>query len=509
MMDIISLLFEPTTWTIFAVTAMYTLYRRGTSTFNHFSDQGIPGPKPIAFIGSIWGMWKQNLPLHDIELAEKYGKVYGTFEGTLPNLYVNDTKLIKSIFVKDFDHFINRRNFDVSEVKFLRKMVSLMENQEWKDVRSALTPSFTTGKIKRYSVQMKECADQLSEKLISVAETDGKISLKDELSIVTMSVIAKCAFGITIENLGDKNNSFMNNAKKAFQAPINKSPLILLLFVLPKVLLKHISKMLFKNDAMDYFFDVMEKLVKERAKSIQKFHDFPETSSEAFAGYTKEENGKTVPMWNKDDVEELVTAQATIFLLAGFDTTANTLSASCFILARNPDLQEKMYDLIMSKIDQFGDVSHEMIQEMPYVDHFINEVLRMYAPIARVERASNKDVTYDGIHIKKGTMVTVSAYAIHYSEEYYPNAKTFNPDRWNAENKANLDPYAFMPFGMGPRNCIGMRFALEEVKLILCTLIKQFRFFSVEETPTELTFEDGFNGLVVPIKTTVGIALRT
>jgi len=130
------------------------------------------------------------------------------------------------------------------------------------------------------------------------------------------------------------------------------------------------------------------------------------------------------------------------------------------------------------------------------------------ATISRVDRACNKEVNYDGIHIPKGMVVSVSTYALHYSEEYYSDPETFNPDRWSPENKPNLDPYAFMPFGMGPRNCVAMRFALEEVKLILCTVVKQFRFFPVEETPTELLVDDGFNDIIQPIRTKVGITSR-
>ena len=126
-----------------------------------------------------------------------------------------------------------------------------------------------------------------------------------------------------------------------------------------------------------------------------------------------------------------------------------------------------------------------------------------------LERQCNKPVTYNGIHISKGMVVNVSTYALHYSEEYYTDPETFNPDRyftsikelnhllitalilllrWNSENKASLNPYAYMPFGLGPRNCIAMRFAQEEVKLVLCSLVKEFRFFPVEETPVNTVF---------------------
>jgi len=507
-MDIGALFYEPTTWILVTVSSVYYIYRCGTSTFRVFSDQGIPGPKPIPFIGTAWGMWKQNIPDHDREMVKKYGKIFGTFEGTTPTLRINDTKLIRSVFVKDFDHFINRRKIEFPDVKILRYMLTSMEDQPWKDVRSAVTPTFTSGKIKRYSEQMKECANKLCVHLDSIAANEGKADLKEEMGVVTMSVIAKCAFGMTIENLDKKDNPFIVNAKKIFSAPESKSPAILLAFMLPGVVMRLLGGLLFSLDTWKFFTDIMANMVKERSQTNQKYYDFPETATESISSFTKQENGKTVPMWNKEQVDEIVAAQATIFMVAGYDTTANTLTACCFLLAKYPELQEKLYDLIMSKVDQYGDICHELIQDLPYVEQFMNEVLRMHPPVTTLDRACNKEVNYDGIHIPKDMIVSVSTYALHYSEEYYSDPQIFNPDRWSPENKPNLDPYAFMPFGMGPRNCVAMRFALEEVKLILCTIVKQFRFFPVEETSTELLIDDGFNGIIQPLRTTVGIASR-
>lgn len=92
-----------------------------------------------------------------------------------------------------------------------------------------------------------------------------------------------------------------------------------------------------------------------------------------------------------------------------------------------------------------------------------------------------RDVTVGSIRIRKGVMVTVPTYALHRSEKYYSNPEKFDPDRW--KQKQGIHPYAFLPFGVGPRNCIGMRFALEELRLALCSLVKHFRFYTVAATP--------------------------
>ena len=100
------------------------------------------------------------------------------FDGTTPNLCTTDVDLIKAVFVKDFDHFINRREFE-AKGKYVRKMVSLIKDQEWKDVRSSVTPAFTTGKIKRMSSLIKECADRLAAKFEMIAKTEGKLEHSD------------------------------------------------------------------------------------------------------------------------------------------------------------------------------------------------------------------------------------------------------------------------------------------------------------------------------------------
>jgi len=494
---------------IFTVAFTYFIYRRGTSTFHVFSDQGISGPKPIPFFGNAWGMWKKNIPDSDRKMVKEFGNVFGTFDGVSPVLHINDTELIRSVFVKDFDHFVNRRKIEFPEYKVLRYMLTSLENQKWKDIRSAVTPTFTTGKIKRYSIQMKECTDRLCVNLKSIAAKQGKLNLKEEMGVVTMDIIAKCAFGMTIDNLGKKDDPFIENAKKIFGAPQNKSPAIVLLFVLPAYIMGKLGSFFFDITVWNFFTDIMENMMERRSKTTQKFHDFPESASEAISAQTKTENGKTVPAWSQEEVNEIVAAQATIFLVAGYDTTANTLTAAMFELAHHPVLQEKLYDQIMSKVDQHGGVCHELLEDVPYLDHVMHEVLRMHPPVTNLERQCNKPVTYNGMHISEGMVVSVSAYALHYSEEYYTDPETFDPDRWNSENKASLNPYAYMPFGMGPRNCIAMRFAQEELKLVLCSLVKEFRFFPVEETPAKFTVEDGFNSVIVPNESVIGIASRT
>ena len=96
-----------------------------------------------------------------------------------------------------------------------------------------------------------------------------------------------------------------------------------------------------------------------------------------------------------------------------------------------------------------------------------------------------------GIYIDEGTVVEVSAQAVHHDPEYYPEPFAFKPERFLPENKSKLVPYTYLPFGQGPRNCVGMRFAYQEMKLLLAKLIRRYRFSNSPNTPTKLSFNPG------------------
>ena len=113
----------------------------------------------------------------------------------------------------------------------------------------------------------------------------------------------------------------------------------------------------------------------------------------------------------------------------------------------------------------------------------IDETLRMYPPAARTDRVASNDYEYEGIKIKKGQVLTVAIYAIHHDPTIYPNPEQFDPNRFSEANKKSRESVTFLPFGAGPRNCIGMRFAVTEMKLLLASILSKYRFVTCDKTP--------------------------
>ena len=188
-----------------------------------------------------------------------------------------------------------------------------------------------------------------------------------------------------------------------------------------------------------------------------------------------------------------ISFQCILFFVAGFETTATTISNCLYNLAVNPEIQERLAEELDSALDgievdspQYFDIINNQI---PYLEATIKETLRMCPPVVRLQRRVGVDnYKLAGVPLEKGVIIEVSTYAVHHDPDYYPNPERFDPERFMPENKANLVPYTYLPFGQGPRNCIGMRFAYQEIRLCLAKIIRDYRFSKSIHTQIPLKY---------------------
>ena len=174
--------------------------------------------------------------------------------------------------------------------------------------------------------------------------------------------------------------------------------------------------------------------------------------------------------------ENEIIAQAHVFFVAGYETTATALSWTAFELALNPSTQDKLYEEVVTAVDSNGDLDYDMVARLPYLDAVVSETLRLHNPAGRLNRVCVEETELAGIKIPVDFTVEMSVHSVHHCEEYFPNAYKFDPERFMPENRHNIKPYTYLPFGAGPRSCIGLRFALMETKIAIAYVIRQFRF---------------------------------
>ncbi|KFM82631.1 Cytochrome P450 3A13, partial [Stegodyphus mimosarum] len=514
---------------LIGVAVIYLMYRYSTSRQSYWKNKGIPYAKPFPLLGSVLENISQ--PLHDTELNryKKYGAVYGHFEGNRPLISIANPTLLRDIFVKDFQFFTGRRSFDTGN-PIVEKMLSVVNGEDWKRIRTIVTPTFTTGKIKRMLSIFKDCSKTIVENFRKFAEKGEPVEAKSIYGAFTMDIIASSAFSTKIDSHNDPNNKFVQTAKNVFQRNVSWR---FVLFVLWPSFMKFFGISVFPPGPLNFFTEVTHQIIEERKKTGKTRNDFLQLLLDTAKEVTKEETSDASEKETEDiaqnydddnhqhhvlkeiyskknlSLNELV-AQCVIFFLAGYDTTASTLAFATYNLALNPDVQDKLIAEIDAAIkENNGELTYDAIQSMKLLDNVISETLRLYPPAIRTERVADADYKLGdtGIIIPKGMIVTTPVYAIHRDPKYYPEPEKFNPDRFTPEERAKREQYTFLPFGAGPRNCVGMRFALMEIKACLAEVLRNFRIKRCPQTKVPLKFYIG-QGLLQPKDITVQLEIR-
>ncbi|CAG2109332.1 unnamed protein product [Medioppia subpectinata] len=480
---------------------------------NYWSVRGVNGPKPVPIFGNVLQLFVKPRPLVEKEWIHKYGKIYGYYVQNNPILTIAEPELIKLVLVKNFHLFADRRHEESSDPIIDNSLTNLL-GDDWKRVRSIVSPTFSSGKMRKMYPMVRQCLTDFMDHL-EVIVGDGEaveIDVKQVFGNFTMDVITTCAFATKTNSHKELNNPFVVNAKRIF----NISALQLIsLIVLPNFALKWIESSPI-NTLQFLIKNVRQILAKRRLnKDGDKYNDFVQLMVDLHKDPHINDNAITDPNdvneahHLNEGAEELlvqkkalntsnkymsdteILSQALMFLLAGYETTATALSASSYELALNPSVQQKLYEEITAAMDGDGEIGYEELAKLPFLDAFMSETLRIHSPAIRVSRLAATDFKLGdtGITIKKDQMIEVPVYAIHHCEDFYPNAEQFDPDRFMPHNRHKIIPYTYLPFGAGPRSCIGMRFALMEAKLGLAHIVSKYRFSACTHTDVPLNYK--------------------
>jgi cytochrome P450 len=168
-----------------------------------------------------------------------------------------------------------------------------------------------------------------------------------------------------------------------------------------------------------------------------------------------------------------------LFLLAGHDTTSTTLTYALWALGRHPEMQDR----VRAEAAALGDraLTPEDVARLSYSVRVLHEALRLCPPAAAAARMATRDVAVDGCRVEAGTILIVGIYALHRDPSLWDNPLVFDPDRFSPGNSAGRDRWQYLPFGAGPRSCIGDHFAMLEATLALATIIRHTEIHSADE----------------------------
>lgn len=456
------------------------LYLYVTRNFGHWKKLGIPEVPPLPFTGSFRFDLSSHQGKTEQEWSRKYGKIFGIYEGPNPNLLIADPELLRNILVKDFNIFSEIRDLQFGQ-PLVDRMLFLRHGENWKEVRNIMTPTFTSGKMKMMSKLINECGKILTDNLKKEIKNNKEVDIIQYIGAFTIDVIARCAFGVKLDSSNEQNNAFVVAARKALKS----APWRFLLGVTFPGIAKLIRLSLFDPSSCSFFKNViLEVMEKRKNEKDQKSKDFLQLMMDAESENQNNKNEKKIL-----EIDDIV-AQCIMFFLAGYFTTTATISFAAHHLATNPDIQDRLIEEIDKNLADNKELDYDTVFGMKYLDAFVQETLRYHCPNPRVERKCIQDYKLGdtGIIIPKNTIVAVPNYVINHNPEYFPEPEKFNPDRFLPENKDSIHPYANLPFGVGPRGCLGMRFALMEIKMALVNILQQFKFKPGVNTKSEPEF---------------------
>jgi len=387
------------------------------------------------------------------------------------------------------------------ELEPLSGHLFLLPGKRWRNLRVKLSPTFTSGKMKMMFQTLVDCGQELGSILEKSASNEEIIEIKDILARYSTDIISSCAFGIQCNCLKNPDAEFRQWGRKIFEPSLRNSILSFIAQTVPK-LLSMLKLNILDPSISKYFRNMVEETVNYRERNNIKRNDFMhlliqiknKVKLDEEIDFLEHNDHGTLD--NNSSEEGLsmncLAAQAFVFFLGGYETSSTTMTFCLYELALHQDIQDRLReetDDVLQKHD--GKLTYESIQEMEYLDKVVSETLRKYPPLPILNRECNTDYKIPGTNVvlKKGMPTVIPIYAIQHDPKYYPEPERFDPERFNEDEKAKRHQYVYLPFGEGPRICIGMRFGLMQTKVGLVSLLSKYQLSVSKKTPIPLVLE--------------------
>ncbi|CAG9801981.1 unnamed protein product [Chironomus riparius] len=517
---------------LFALLAILAvvIYFTNQHYFSYWTNRGFPYKEPTFFLGELKGMITMKKSFGDFftHIYENYKnkKLLGLYFTYRPTLLVNDPMLIQEIMIKDFTSF-HDRGFPVDEeIDPLGGHLFLLAGQRWRDLRVKLSPTFTSGKLKGMYPAINDCGHVLQNYIEKEVKNGNDVfDARDLLARFTTTVISSVAFGIENDCINDPNNIFRKMGLKIFQPSFRQMVQDILGMFVPSVLIKLKIKQI-PQDIEDFFMSVVKQSIdrRENNKELER-KDFMQLliqlKNQGYVSADKDDeiDDKIKEHDNKKlETKKLtfneVAAQTFLFFVAGFETSSSTSNLCLFELCRHPEIQKKVQKEIDEalKAANTNEITYDILQDLKYLECCVDEALRKYPIVPVLIRECTKDHTFSETNwtVEKGTTIFLPVQALQRDPNIYDNPMEFIPERFidSPTGNGNSKGLYYLPFGDGPRNCIGARMGKLQTKLGLAMMLSKFSFELVDKSLLTKEFEVHPNQFILTPKDNIMMKVK-
>ncbi|XP_057313640.1 cytochrome P450 4C1-like [Hydractinia symbiolongicarpus] len=366
---------------------------------------------------------------------------------------------------------------------------------KWRKRRRLITPTFHFNILNDFTSIFVEHSESLVAKFKLECDTGKAIDVQVPISLAALDVICETAMGVKINSqqcatseYGKSIHSMNSHLQLRQRSPWLWSNFIYKFTSSGKSYYKDL------NVLHDFTIDVINKRIKSRKKLKESTSDQSNLRKEVFLDML-------LDLYDEGEIDiDGIREEVDTFMFEGHDTTATGLAWILYLLGRHPEVQKKLHAEIDSVDTRCGNVI-EKIRELKYLEYVIKEGLRLHPPVSLFARLVEKDTVIGEHVIPSGTEIGLDVYALHSNPEYWDEPERFNPDRFSEEKFLKRNPYCYVPFSAGSRNCVGQKFAMLEEKIFLFNVMSNFYLTSIQhKDEVEECFEiihKSNNGLMV------------
>jgi len=439
-----------------------------------------PGPK-----GLVPGL--QFLPFRRdplaflTSLARDYGDIVQFWMGPQRAFFLNHPDLIKDVLVTRYDAFHKGRALQRAK-RLLGEGLLTSEGAHHRRQRRLAQPAFHRQRINGYAGVMVDYAARAS----SLWRDGATVNVADEMMRLTLAIVGKTLFDTDVERDAEDVSEALTEMMELFNLLL--LPFAELLEKLPLPATRRFQRARARLDAVIY------RIIDERRQSGADCGDLL-----SMLLLAEDEEGDRARMSNEQVRDEAMT-----ILLAGHETTANALTWTWYLLAQHPEVEARLHHELDAVFEDERLPALDDLPRLRYTEMVIAESMRLYPPGWALGRLALNDFDIAGYTLPAGSLVLVSQYVTHHDARFFPDPHRFDPERFTPEAKESRPPFAYFPFGGGPRRCIGEGFAWMEGVLLLATLARRWRMSLVPgqtiKPHPRITLRPGRHGVLMTLE---------
>ncbi|KAL0126355.1 hypothetical protein PUN28_005031 [Cardiocondyla obscurior] len=462
---------------------LVAIYLYLTKNYKYWQKQGIPYAEGVVpGFGHFLNVAIVKKPFSEVclDIYNDYRKhsMVGIYNFMTPTLMVNEPDLVKTVLQTNFSNFHeNGLKIDPDLDPLLANNPFFNYGEKWVTGRKRLTYAFSSMRLKVLLVTVKLVCEKFESYLDRRINKTGKIELelKDLFSRFTAQVVSSAGFGVDgmcFDETKEKE-SFYAIGKSFLEPNMWNNMILTIVFFMPS-LAKYLRARFLPKKIDQFFRSIIKEVMEQRRKDATPRNDFLQLMVDL-----ERTEGDTFDL-------EILTSHAVSFFVDGYETSSIVLSFIGHNLAAHPEVQKKLREEVVSVLNKHnGEITYEALKEMTYMDQVFSESQRVVPTLGFLHKVCTEEIELkgsDGITYRcpRGMEIMIPVSGLQADSRYWENPETFDPERFSPEGKQSLEKYAFLPFGEGPRMCVGMRMAQLQIKACLATLLRKY---SLEVSP--------------------------